>query len=410
MREEGMAALGSNAPDRRESLRVHLIGESAQVLAEVKAVLDGVSEPRLDLVEMSPQVASDDTEVPDIAMVVFDGNEAAPLGYLQTRAERLPRPLIFALLQDRSPVLMRRVLHEGADELLFLPLQSTDLTRALMKLSERRRRAERQGGGLIYGVASIAGGVGVSTLGANLALVMRYVFGKRAAVVDLDLQNGGLNVILHLAPEQTIASLIEFTAKLDSIKLEAALTKHPSGIYLLAAPKRLDDAERVTDLTVAAVLDLMRQLFDFVIVDCGSHVDEITVAAWERCDELLYVVDHSRVAAHGARRFGELFGRLGLRLDEPRFVLNKFDAQNAMTEAVIAQAMGVSCFAKIPRDDRMLEKLQLRVQDLWQTAPNSALARATEALARRINERREPMVETNDGLVARLFNVFGARA
>jgi pilus assembly protein CpaE len=391
-------------------LRVQLIGESGTGLDAIRTVLGEIKEPRLEIVELSPQAAAEETAVPDIAMVVFEGNEAAPLGYLQARADRLPRPIIFALLEDRSPVLMRRVLHEGADELLFLPLESADLTRALMKLSERRRRAERLHGGLIYGLASIVGGVGVSTLSANLALVMHYVFGKRAAVVDLDLQNGGLNVVLHLAPDQTIASLIEFTAKLDSIKLEAALTKHPSGIYLLAAPKRLEDAERVTDLTVAAVLDLMRQLFDFVIVDCGSHVDEISVAAWERCDELLYVVDHSRVAAHCARRFNELFGRLGLRLDEPRFVLNKFDPQSGMTEAVMAQTMGVGCFAKIPRDDRIIEKLQLRVPDLWQLAPNSALARASEALARRINERREPMVEANEGLVARLFGVFGARA
>ncbi len=405
-----MAALGLKAPDRWQSLRVHLIGETTEVLAAVKAALHAVSEPALEVVEMSPQAAVDDTEVADLAMVVFDGNEAAALGYLQTHAERSPRPIIFALLQDRSPALMRRVLHAGADELLFLPLESTDLTRALMKLSERRRRAERLDGGLIYGVASLVGGVGVSTLSANLALVMRYAFGKRAAIVDLDLQNGGLNVVLHLDPEQTIASLIEFTGKLDSIKLEAALTKHPSGIYLLAAPRRIDDAERITDLTIAGVLDLMRQLFDFVVVDCGSHVDEITVAAWERCDELLYVVDHSPVAAHCARRFSDLFGRLGLRLDEPRFVLNKFDAQNAITEAVIAQSMGVGCFAKIPRDDRMLEKMQLRVQDLWQLGPNSALAQAIEALARRINARREPVAEVGEGFVARLFSVFGARA
>jgi pilus assembly protein CpaE len=405
-----MAALAVKVPDRRQSLRVHLIGEPSEVLVAVKAALQAVSELTLEVVEMSPQAAADATEVADIAMVVFDGNEAAPLGYLQTHAERSPRPIIFALLEDRSPVLMRRVLHAGADELLFLPLESNDLTRALMKLSEGRRRAERLGNGMIYGVASLVGGVGVSTLSANLALVMRYAFGKRSAVVDLDLQNGGLNVVLHLDPEQTIASLIDFTGKLDSIKIEAALTKHPSGIYLLAAPKRLDDAERITDLTIAGVLDLMRQLFDFVVVDCGSHVDENTVAAWERCDELLYVVDHSPVAAHCVRRFSDFVGQLGLRLDEPRFVLNKFDPQNAITEAVIAQSMGVSCFAKIPRDDRMFEKMQLRAQDLWQLGPTSALARAIEALARRINARREPIAEVGEGFVARLFSAFGAHA
>lgn len=405
-----MGTLGLKAPERGDALRVHLIGEATAARTEIKAVLLAVGEPALEVVELSPQAAVDEVAVADIAMVIFDGNEAAPLGYLQTRAECSPRPVIFGLLQDRSSVLMRRVLHAGADELLFLPLDGVDVTRALMKLSEGRRRAERGDGGLLYAIASLVGGVGVTTLSANLALVMRYAFGKRAAVVDLDLQNGGLNLALHLDPEQTIASLIEFTTKLDSIKLEAALTKHPSGIYLLAAPKRLEDAERITDITIGVVLDLMRQLFDFVVIDCGNHVDENTVAAWERCDELLYVVDQSLVSVHGALHFSELFGRLGLRLDQPRFVLNKFDPHSAITEEAIAQSMGVGCFAKLPRDDRMLEKMQLRVQDLWQAGPNSALARAIEALARRINARREPVADESAGFVARLFSAFGARA
>jgi pilus assembly protein CpaE len=284
------------------------------------------------------------------------------------------------------------------------------LTRALLKFGEGRRRAERIGGGFIYSVASLSGGVGVTTLAANLALAMRYAFGKGAAVVDLDLQDGGLSVVLHVEPDQTIASLIEFTTKLDSIKLETALTKHPSGIYLLAAPKRLEDAERVTDITVGVVLALMRQLFDFVVVDCGSHVDENTVAAWERSDELIYVVDQSLITARCARRFIDLFGRLGLRLDEPRFVLNKFDPQNAITEDVVVKAMGAACFAKVPRDLRILEKVQLRVQDLWQAGPNSALARAMEGLAQRINWRCEPVDEGGGGLIARLLGAFGARA
>jgi len=405
-----MGTFGVKASDRGHALRVHLIGEDTDLRAEVKAVLLAVTEPPLEVTELSPQVAIEEVVIADIAMVIFDGNGAPPLGYLQSRREQLPRPVIFGLLPERSSVLMRRVLHAGADELLFLPLDSIDVTRALMKLSEGRRRAERVVGGTVFAVASLVGGVGVTTLAANLALAMRYAFGKRAAVVDLDLQKGGLNVALHLDPEQTIASLVEFTTKLDSIKLEAALTKHPSGIYLLAAPKRLEDAERVTDITVGVALDLMRQLFDFVVVDCGKHVDENTVAAWERCEELLYVVDHSLVSAHGAGRFNELFSRLGLRLEESRFVLNKFDPHNAITEAALAQSMGVDFFAKLPRDDRMLEKMQLRVQDLWQAGPNSALARATETLARRINSRREPVAEEGPSLVARLFGAFGARA
>jgi len=404
-----MTTLGAQGLEREHTTLIHLVGEATQLREEIKTVLLGLSEFSLEVVELSPQAASNEIAIADIAMVVFEGSGVASLGYLQTQTERSPRPVIFGLLEDRSSVLMRRVLHAGADELLFLPLQVDDVNRALMNLSERRRRAERIDGGLLYAVASLVGGVGVTTLSANLALVMRYIFGKRAAVVDLDLQNGGLNVALHLDPEHTIGSLVEFTTKLDSLQLEAALTKHASGIYLLAAPKRLEDAERVTDITIGVVLDLMRQLFDFVVVDCGKHVDENSVAAWERCDELLYVVDQSLVSGHGARHFLELFGRLGLRLDQPRFVLNKFDLHNSITQEAIEQSIGAGCFARIPRDDRTLERLQLRVQDLWEAAPNSALARAIEALAQRINAHREP-VANDGGFVSRLRSVFGAHA
>jgi hypothetical protein len=55
----------------------------------------------------------------------------------------------------------------------------------------------------------------------------------------------------------------------------------------------------------------------------------------------------------------------------------------------------------------MLEKMQLRVKDLWQVAPNSNLARAIETLARRINKRREAVADESPGLVSRLFHAFG---
>lgn len=49
------------------------------------------------------------------------------------------RPVLFALVQERSPVLMRRILRAGADELLFLPLDAGDATRALLNISDRKK-------------------------------------------------------------------------------------------------------------------------------------------------------------------------------------------------------------------------------------------------------------------------------
>src|SRR5260370_27057268 len=109
-------------------------------------------------------------------MVVLQGNDELSLSYLNTRAGQEPRPALFALLHDRSPDLMKRVLRAGADELLFLPLDPGDATRALLKISETLRREEVHGTGSIISLISLIGGTGVTRLPANLRLAPRYAF------------------------------------------------------------------------------------------------------------------------------------------------------------------------------------------------------------------------------------------
>jgi pilus assembly protein CpaE len=226
------------------------------------------------------------------------------------------------------------------------------------------------------------------------------------AILDLDLQTDGMAVFLNLEPERTIMQLCETDRRLDSIQLESVLTKHPSGIYLLAAPKRIEDGELVADNTVIAVIDLMRQLFDFVIVDCGGYIDENAVAAWERTDYLFYLLDQSISGARCAWRFVDLFSRLGLSGVEPTFILSRYVSHHPISEDQIIHTLGRPIYAKIPRDERVLERVQLRAQDLWQVAPTSPLARAVEDLARRINNGGETTAESNGSFVSRLFSAF----
>jgi pilus assembly protein CpaE len=401
---------GDRADGLRDALAVEVVGGYEEQRTEVRAALSEVIELPLEVTEIAG--IADDAgrgSMPDIAMVVFSGDDTVALRYLQMQFQRSPRPHLIALLPHRALALMRQALHAGADDLLFFPVAVDDITRVLLKLNETRRKLEHGGLAPVYSVTSLVGGVGVTTLSGDIALALHYGFKKRVAVIDLDLQNSGLSVLLHLEPQQTIATLVDYGKRLDSIKLEAALTKHPSGIYLMAAPKRIEDSEKVSDITVGAVLDLSRQLFDFVVVDSGRHIDEKTVAAWERSDEVLYVLDQSLPAAHSVPRFTELFRHLEIRGIEPRVVLNKFDPQNGIGEEQIVQTSGVSIYAKIPRDDRVLGKVELYAQDLWKTAPRSSLASAVENLARRLNTQREAAAGTPGGFMLRLFSTVRAR-
>lgn len=407
-----MSVLGTKTEGRRGALRVLLVGEAEDRRAEVKTALDALGDPPLEIIEAAPGATAPTNggPPPDVTMVLFNGgNEEASLNYLQQESEGSPRPILFALVHERSPVLMRRILRAGADELLFLPMDAGDATRALLKISETRRRAERQAGGVIIALVSTVGGVGVTSLTANMGLALRYTLNKRVAVVDLDLQTGGLAVFLNLEPERTIMQLCESERKLDSIQLEAALTKHPSGIWLLAAPKRIEDSELVSDKNIGPILELMRQLFDYIIVDCGGYIDENAVAVWERSDQVFYLLDQSIAAARCAWRFLDLFGRLGLSGVEPSFILSRYLPHHPISEEQITHTLGRSIYAKVPRDEKLLERIQLRAQDLWQVGPGSPLARSIEELAKKL-AAGEAMVESSGGLVSRLLSAFGGRA
>ncbi len=385
--------IGSKSDGRRSSMKIMLVGDPGEQRTQLKTVLAALTEPVLEIIEGETATAANLSEnasaPPEATLVMVNGNEEAALSFLQSQSLHSPRPSLLAVLTARSAGLMKRALRSGADEILFMPLDPGEATRALLKISEARWRTERREGGVVISVASLIGGVGVTSIAADLALALNSLH-QRVALVDLDLQTGGLAVFLNLDPEVTIMPLVRLEHKLDSIQLESALTKHQSGVYLLAAPKRIEESELVSDLTVGTVLDLIRQLFDYVIVDCGDHVDENGVAAWERSEHLFYVLNQSIAAARCAWRFIDLFERLGLTSLEPRFILNRYNPSHPLTEKAIESTLAKSIFSRIPIDDRTFETIEMKAQDLFQIAPSSPVARAMLDLAGQVMPRVEP--------------------
>ncbi len=406
-----VAVLGSKNGDRSGAMKVMLVGDAGENRNQLKAVLAALTEPELEIIESeplaAPSLAENVEHPPDVTFVMVNGNQEGALSFLQNQAARSPRPALLAVLSGRSAGQMKRALRSGADEILFLPLDAGEATRALLKVSEARWRTERREGGIVCSFTSMVGGVGVTSLTANLGLALQAMH-QRVALVDLDMQSGGMAVFLNVDPEMNIMPLTRLDRKLDSIQLESVLTKHPSGLYLLAAPKRIEECELVSDLVVGTVLDLMRQLFDYVLVDCGDHVDENVVAAWERSEQLYYVLNQSIAAARCAWRFVDLFERLGLPMLEPRFVLDQYLAAHPLTEKAIEATLAKPIFAKIPLDQRTFETIEMKAVSLFQTAPNSPSARAVLELATQMMPQTEAPAVAEHGFMSRIKSALGA--
>ncbi|MGH8324241.1 MAG: AAA family ATPase, partial [Steroidobacteraceae bacterium] len=334
------------ARGRPNVLTVAVAGQSNASREPILNALKQVTEPPVAVLEA--QAASAD-EPPDMVIIALgDDPDTWQLQIEDLAQSDGSRPSVIAAITERSGDAVRKALRAGADDVFFLPAEPIDLSRCLVRVGETRRHA---GGrrATICALTSVAGGAGVTTLTAALGFALMRLGHQRVALIDLGLQCGALAALLDLNPEHTISELMDPTTTVDSIRLEASLAAHASGLYLLAAPKRVEESEMVSVNTVTAVLDLMRELFDFILIDCGHHMSETLVAAWERSRHLLYVVEQGVTSVRPAQRFLEMFGRLNLAELQPEFILNRYVATNPFSIEKIEAALHAPVSARIPR-------------------------------------------------------------
>jgi pilus assembly protein CpaE len=393
-------------PSRRSRFRVGLSGGSQ---AQRSAVIDGilrVQELDTEIVNLGDQsVASEiDPKMGLLALLLDQDDQANWPTALRAVASNGHSPLTVALVPERSPQVIQTALRAGADDVLTLPPSHEDLLRVLLRASEARRRADAPGHNKICALVSVSGGRGTSSVTVCLGYALQRLLEMRTSLVDLDLQTASLSVLLDIDPEHTIADLADPTSPIDSIRLESVVTKSDSGPALLAAPKRIEQAELVSASTVEAALTVLHDLFDVVLVDCGSHLNESSVVVFEHSDYLLYLIDQSITAVRAAQRFLNLYESLQLKALQPLLVVNQHRPNDAITLEGIETALHLPIFATVPHDDAAFKEMQTTGRDLWSISAGANTRRSFESLARKLFAPAS-VATTKPGLFSRLFSI-----
>jgi pilus assembly protein CpaE len=223
----------------------------------------------------------------------------------------------------------------GAKGVLSYPLAFDDL---VVKFEAARAWSERMSGlltgavadsarelgrhGRLTVVAGAKGGVGATTVATHMAIDLhRKVPGIKVCLVDLDLQAGDVSAILDARRRVSIADVAKVAQDLSASTILDALVLHESGISLLLTPVQVAETEFVTANAVRAILSLLRQEFDVILVDAGAHATPAQAAAVEIADEVVVVVTPDVLAMRSYRRTVEAWESLGVRAEQELHVL-----------------------------------------------------------------------------------------
>ncbi len=336
-----------------ESIRIYLTGscEGHDRLREALA-----THPDLDFVGWSEHVAEGTAALAGghLQVVVHATRDTVlPADELAAIREQTRAPIVI-LASGESSALLDDALDADVADVLLLPQLTENVVFALRKASHAGRRLQAEGGGgrqgRIVTVFSPKGGTGKTVTATNLAASFAKHEKKRTLLLDLDLQFGDAAIMLGLEPEKTIYDLVVAPGELDSEKLAGYVTTHTSGLDLLPAPLRPEDAELVTESKLSRLLEVARESYDVIVVDTSPFFHGPMLATLDRTDELLMVCGLDVPTLKNVRLSMQTLELLSFPAQRIRFLLNRANSKVGMKKSEVESALNVKIRFEVPSD------------------------------------------------------------
>jgi len=234
--------------------------------------------------------------------------------------------------------------------------------------------------GQLVTIFSPKGGVGKTTLAVNLAIALSNKGEKRVCVVDLDLGFGDIAITLQLIPARTMADAVNFESGLEFEVLEPLLTPHGTGISALVAPVQPDAKDSIPASLVGRVLSMLKDNFDYVVVDTAPNFDEFVLQAFDETDVLLLVTTLDVPTLKNVKIAVETLDLLNFPKPRRRLVLNRADDKVGLSAEEVEGTLGMKIDASIPTSSQVANATNSG-QPITSALPKHPVSVAISALA-----------------------------
>jgi pilus assembly protein CpaE len=335
-----------------EQIRLLVVEDVPQVASHIRSLLNAQSQIKmLDVVTAGDRATATVAELrPNV--VIVDALLQGRVSGLQV-AEQIrradPTVGVIMLTVPQNPV--QENADRGVDAVLKMPFTGFDLTTMIRTVGETRAVESARAGSMVVSLFSPKGGVGRTTLAYNIAVALGT--SQRVCLVDGSLQFSDLRGLLRVpAVAPSIVNLP--TDRIRDSDLTEVVWRDPSGIDILLAPPRVEMAEMITTRDIEKVLSLLRQLYEFVIIDTRAALSEDVLVFLDGADLILQVLTYDSMAIRGLAMSAETFNAIGYPPSKLATVLNRADAAGGFSKADVEQALGNPIDYEVVSDGRLV--------------------------------------------------------
>ncbi|MFO7681088.1 MAG: response regulator [Chloroflexota bacterium] len=341
-------------PETRENVRKLLQFESdIEVIGQA-----GTGEQAVEMAqEYRPDIILMDINMPGI-----DG-----IGASQKISELVPTSQIIIMSVQSDSDYLRRAMLAGARDFLTKPFGGDELVAAVRRVNAKKpiihqapvyAQASGSGGvgakavtseGFVISVFSPKGGSGCTTLAINVAVLLAQKE-YRTLLIDGSLQFGDVSVMINMKPVTSIVDLSNRGSEIDADLVSSVVQIHKSGLHVLMAPPRPEMADVVTDATIKGMLANLRPLYDFIIIDTTSSLNDIALTLLDESDRILLVTQQTLPSLKNVSRFFDLTQSLEYQTKKVWLVVNRATKKQGISIKDISDTLKRPIFMAIPED------------------------------------------------------------
>ena len=333
-----------------------------------------------------------DLVILDLMMPDMDGFEVTRRLRADARTKDLPILIFTARTQ---PADQEGALQAGADGFLAKPIEPKEMSAKIAELLNPAARQPRATGELaaspqsparlradaalptltnrVIVTLALRGGVGATTFAVNLAGGLTRAE-RRVCLMDLSPSGGLAALQLGLRPK---ASWADLPAKPDLTNTGAALARHISGLFIVAAPPEPTRHSLARD-TFYLMLGVLDGVFADVVIRAAPVLDDATDAALRVAQLVLLVLSPEVGAVQTAIGTLQALPKLSVADHRIRVVLNHNTPDPVLTQSRVEKALGRPVDLIIPYD-RAQTAASAQGTPLILSQPNAPLAAAVQS-------------------------------
>jgi pilus assembly protein CpaE len=383
-------------PKTNESAPIVAIVEKGDTHKKVANSLDSQTDfqPVVLLETLNGWVKEVNEVAPDIILIdsVLDGHSTLEL--IDDISLQFPEVAIVAILPNDNPVNAQKAMLAGARAFVVQPFTRTTLLSSLRRVRDLEARrsvsktiqlsgpVEQTDTMKILSVFSPRGGVGTSTVATNLALSLHNQIESRVLLFEGKQLFGHLGVMLNIRAHNNLTDLIPHAGALDTGLVNDVVTNHASGIDVLLAPSDVQAGQGIRPEDLVNILRGIRRMYDFIVIDAGSHLNENAVTLMDISDKILLVTTPDLAALHDISRFYTISRTLAYPLEKMLTIINRANMMGGVKPKEIETALHQSVFAQIPEDESRVIRSLNRGVPLIYHYPRSPVSRSIQHIAK----------------------------